>query len=115
MKGSLQQELPLANPDYALFVERNPEFAATFAEFAKHSLAPGALSVVQKELIAIALLAASGYMGGVRSHTERALAAGATPAELREAVALLLPFAGAGRFLETYPVVEGLLDAAAAQ
>ncbi len=95
-------------------MERNPEFAGKFAEFVKHSLAPGALSVAQKELIAIALLAAAGYMGGVRSHTHRALAAGATPAELREAVALLLPFAGAGRFLETYPEVEAILDGAAA-
>ncbi len=27
------------------------------------------------------------------------------------ALALLLPFAGAGRFLEAYPVVEAILDA----
>jgi len=68
--------------------------------------------VVQKELIAIALLAATGYMAGVESHTRRALAAGATAEELREAVALLLPFAGAGHFLRAYPVVEAILDEA---
>lgn len=102
----------MANPDYALFVERNPQLAATFREHVLQTLAPGALSTAQKELIAIALLAASGYMNGVESHTRRALEAGATPAELREAVAMLLPFAGAGRFLEAYPLVERILDEA---
>ena len=101
----------MSNPDYALFVDRDPELAEKFGSFVKHTLAAGALDVVQKELIAIALLAASGYMGGVESHTRRALEAGATPAQLREAVALLLPFAGVGRFLEAYPVVERILDA----
>ncbi len=51
-------------------------------------------------------------MGGVESHTRRALAAGATPAELREALAMLLPFAGAGHFLRAYPVMEAILDEA---
>lgn len=102
----------MANPDYALFVERNPQLAGAFAEHVKQTLAPGALSTAQKELIAVPLLAACGYMTGVESHTRRALEAGATPAELREAVAMLLPFAGVGRFLEAYALVERILDEA---
>jgi len=100
----------LANPDYELFVERNPELALKFRDFVKHTLAPGALPTAMKELIAVTLLASSGYMGGVESHAKRALDAGATSDELREAVAMLLPFAGAGRFLEAYPLVERILD-----
>jgi len=102
----------MANPDYELFVQRQPELALAFREHVKQTLAPGALSTAQKELIAIALLAATGYMAGVESHTRRALDAGATPAELREAVAMLLTFAGVGRFLEAYPLVERILDEA---
>lgn len=100
----------MANPDYELFVERNPEMALKFRDFVKHALTPGALPSAMKELIAVTLLASTGYMRGVESHAKRALDAGATPEELREALAMLLPFAGVGRFLEAYPVVERVLD-----
>ena len=96
----------MANPDWDQFVATQPALAEALRPFLQHSLAGGALSVAQKELIAVALLGAQGYVPGVRSHAGRALAAGATADELREALAMLLPFEGVGRFLAVYPALE---------
>lgn len=104
----------MANPDWDQFVAGQPALAETLRPFLRQSLAAGALSVAQKELIAVALLGAQGYDSGVRSHAARALEHGATPDQLREALAMLIPFAGIGRFLEAYPWVEAVIDAAAA-
>lgn len=99
----------MANPDWDRFVGEQPRRAEALRPFLKHSLADGALGAAQKELIAVALLAAQGYEAGVRSHAGRALAAGATPDQLREALAMLLVFEGVGRFLRANPWVEAAI------
>lgn len=99
----------MANADWDGFVAAQPELAETLRPFLKQSLAAGALDVAQKELIVIVLLGAQGYAAGIRSHALRALEAGATADELREALTLLIAFAGIGRFLEAYPIVEAAI------
>ena len=99
----------MANADWDGFVAAQPALAETLRPFLKHSLAAGALDTTQKELIAVALLAAQGYEAGVRSHAGRALAQGATPDQLREALAMLIPFEGSGRFLRALPWIEAVI------
>jgi AhpD family alkylhydroperoxidase len=48
----------------------------------------GPLDARTRELIKVAVLAAAGYEQSVKGHTDLALAAGATPAEVRQAVLL---------------------------
>jgi AhpD family alkylhydroperoxidase len=48
----------------------------------------GPLDARTRELIKVAVLAAAGYEQSVKGHTALALAAGATPAEVRQAVLL---------------------------
>ena len=101
----------LANPDWDAFVAGQPALAGTLRPFLRESLAEGALAVAQKELIVTTLLAAQGYEAGVRSHAGRALAAGATSDQLREALGLLIAFAGIGRYLHA----RGWIEAAIAE
>jgi 4-carboxymuconolactone decarboxylase len=54
----------------------------------------GPLDARIRELIKLAVLAASGYEQSVKGHTDLALAAGATPAEVRQAVLLAAGPAG---------------------
>ena len=112
-KGWRQERHALTNPDWDRFVITQPALAEALRPFLKTSLADGALPVAQKELIVVALLAAQGYEAGVRSHADRALAAGATAEELREALALLIPFAGIGRYLRAAAWIEAAVDAQA--
>lgn len=102
----------MANPDWDRFVEERPEQAEALRPFLKITLASGALGAAEKELIAVALLAAQGYEAGVRSHATRALTAGATPEQLREALSMLLVFEGVGRFLRAHAWVEDAIAAA---
>lgn len=101
----------MANPDWDQFVATQPELAELLRPFLKASLAAGALGVAEKELIVLALLGAQGYAAGVRSHAGRALAAGASPDQLREALALLIPFEGIGRFLAVAAALEEAIAA----
>ena len=104
----------MANPDWDRFVGEEPEMAEALRPFLRDRLADGALGAAEKELIAVALLAAQGYAAGVRSHAGRALAAGATPAQLREALAMVQIFEGVGRFLRAREWVEAAIVEAAA-
>ena len=101
----------VANADWDAFVASRPMLAEVLRPFLRASLAEGALGVAQKELIVVVLLAAQGYEAGVRSHAGRALAAGASPDQLREALAMLIPFEGIGRYLRAAGWVEAAMDA----
>lgn len=100
----------MANADWDAFIAAQPALAETLRPFLRASLADGALPAAQKELIAVALLAAQGYAAGVRSHAGRALAAGATPDQLREALSLLIPFEGIGRYLRAAAWIEAAIE-----
>jgi len=104
----------VANPDWEQFVAAETALAETLRPFLRLSLADGALGAAPKELIALALLAAQGYEAGVRSHAGRALAHGATPGQLHEALAVVIPFAGIGCFLRARPWLEAAIAAAGA-
>jgi len=67
---------------------------AMFTQFIGASMAPGAVDVVAKELIAVALALAVNCVPCSRIHIKKALEMGITADELEEAAALAIAFAG---------------------
>lgn len=71
---------------------------------------PG-LDLKTKELIASALLVSLGSPQELRTHLRGALRAGATEAEVREALLLCVPYLGFPRVVAAFTQLQALLDA----
>lgn len=63
-----------------------PEIEQAFETFSQKVFAPGALDRRTKQLIAVAVAHVTQCPWCIRGHTRAALAAGATPAQLMEAI-----------------------------
>lgn len=77
------------SPDPQLSRKRRelaPEPAAAFAEFSKQVFADGALAAKTKQIIAVAVAHVTQCPYCIRGHTRGALRAGASEAEIMEAI-----------------------------
>jgi alkylhydroperoxidase/carboxymuconolactone decarboxylase family protein YurZ len=85
-------------PEHPLkvFEEMDPELLKLVSETGEFALAEGALPRRFKLLIAMALDAAHGAVGGVRALAQEAMQAGATKQEIAEAVRVAQYVSGVG-------------------
>jgi alkylhydroperoxidase/carboxymuconolactone decarboxylase family protein YurZ len=100
---------PGSNPAYDLLARCHPEVARAFSSLYEAILGPRALDVRTKQLIHIAVLGALRDVPAIRAQIPMALAAGATPAQIREALLVSIPAAGLANVLSVYAEVEDLL------
>ena len=96
-------------PAYDLLAHDHPDVARACSALYEAVLGPAALDVRTKQLIHIAVLGALRDAPALRAQIPMALAAGATPAELREALLVSIPTAGLANVLSVYAEVEDLL------
>jgi alkylhydroperoxidase/carboxymuconolactone decarboxylase family protein YurZ len=100
---------PGLNPAYDLLARDHPEVARAFSGLYEAILGPAALDAKTKQLIYIAVLGALRDARAIRAQIPMTLAAGATPAEIREALLVSIPAAGLANVLSMYAEVENLL------
>lgn len=79
---------------YNKMQERHPKFMAALEELGKAAKQEGPLDEKTAQLIQLAAAAANHSEGAVHSHTRRALTAGASYAEIRQAILLLTSTVG---------------------
>jgi AhpD family alkylhydroperoxidase len=79
---------------YTQFREQFPEVARAYDALGDATRQAGPLDARTAELVKLALAAAARLEGGVHSHARRALAAGATPEELRHVAVLAITTLG---------------------
>lgn len=89
----------------------DPDLMAYIRDFAYDTVydRPG-LDLRTKELIACALLASLGSPPELKTHLRGALRAGATEAEVREALLFCVPYLGFPRVVAAFAQLEALLD-----
>ena len=100
---------PGSNPAYDLLARDHPEVARALSGLYDAILGPGALDARTKQLIYIAVLGALRDARTIRAQIPMALAAGVTPAEIREALLVGIPAAGKANVLSVYAEVGDLL------
>lgn len=88
---------------YLKLKERHADLIAAVETMTKAARASGPLDEKTVQLIQLGAAAAIGSKGSVRSHALRAVAAGATPEEIRHAVIVLTSTIG-------FPTVAAALD-----
>ncbi|CAG0958574.1 4-carboxymuconolactone decarboxylase [Phycisphaerales bacterium] len=87
---------------------RSPDLGRAFAPFFQALMKEGALSVKQKELIALGIGIAARCEACVMTHVEKCLKAGATPQEVMEAAGVAVMMGGGPAYTTTAKVVEAL-------
>jgi len=88
------------------FIEKNPESAAAFKSLVAEVTKDGALDARTKQLIFLVATAATGYGDGLIAHIDKYLAAGGTPEQIREALAVIVPVVGVMPVLKVVDAVE---------
>jgi alkylhydroperoxidase/carboxymuconolactone decarboxylase family protein YurZ len=106
---SAMPEATVSPPAYDLLARDHPEVARACSALYEAILGPAALDARTKQLIHIAVLGALRDTPAIRAQIPMALAAGATPAELREALLVGIPAAGLANVLSVYAEVGDLL------
>lgn len=89
------------SPDAALSQKRRelaPDTAAAFSAFSKQAFADGALPAKTKQLIAVAVAHVTQCPYCIRGHTRGALRAGASEAEIMEAIWVAAEMRAGGSF-----------------
>jgi alkylhydroperoxidase/carboxymuconolactone decarboxylase family protein YurZ len=99
----------VSNPAYDLLARDHPEVARACSGLYDALLGPSALDARTKQLAYIAVLGALGHAPAVRAQIPAAINAGATPAEIREALLAGIPAAGLPNVLSVYAEVDDLL------
>ncbi len=74
--------------NYRKFQEKHPQVYAAYEALGKTAAESGPLDEKTRELIKLGMAAARGSESAVKSHVHRALAAGATPAEIEHTLTL---------------------------
>jgi len=74
--------------NYRKFQAKHPQVYAAYEALGKTAAESGPLDEKTRELIKLGMAAARGSESGVHSHVHRALAAGATPAEIEHTLTL---------------------------
>src|ERR671935_740162 len=98
-----------SNPAYDLLAHDHPEVARACSGLYEAVLGPAALDARTKQLIYIAVLGTLGYAPAIRAQIPMALVAGATPAEIREALLVGILATGMANVLSVYAEVGDLL------
>lgn len=84
------------------FKEEFPETASIFGQLYQ-SVSSKALDEKTRQLVYLGILTAVRYEPAVRVHISKALKAGATPEEIKEAIMLAIPASGLCNFLSILP------------
>lgn len=79
---------------FTSFVEAYPEIGEAYGALGKAVAGAGPLDAKTRELVKIGISIAAGLEGGTHSHARKALAAGATPEEIRHAAIQALTTVG---------------------
>lgn len=87
---------------------RAPEVAAAFGTFFKSLMKEGALSVREKELIALGIGISLRCEGCIYSHVEKCLKAGVTPEQIIEAAGVAVVMQGGPSYTHMSEVFEAL-------
>jgi AhpD family alkylhydroperoxidase len=105
------------SPDPALSKKRRelaPGAAAAFAEFSKQVFADGALPAKTKQIIAVAVAHVTQCPYCIRGHTRGALRAGASEAEIMEAIWVAAEMRAGGAYAHSAIALDEMDRAAAA-
>jgi AhpD family alkylhydroperoxidase len=94
--------------------ELAPNAAAAFAEFSKQVFADGALSAKTKQIIAVAVAHVTQCPYCIRGHTRGALRAGASEAEIMEAIWVAAEMRAGGAYAHSAIALDEMDKAAAA-
>ncbi len=94
---------------YSRFREQHPGVTRAYEALGDAARAAGPLDGRSAELVKLALAAGARLEGGVHSHARRALAAGATPEELRHVALLAITTLGFPQAMATRALIEDVL------
>lgn len=92
---------------------RAPEIGRAFAPFFQGLMKEGALSVKQKELIAVGIAVAAHCEPCIGSHVEKCLKAGASATEIMEAAGVGVLMGGGPAYMYSAALVAAALERAA--
>lgn len=95
---------------YQSFVANNPEFAKAYKALGDAAMSSGPLSKKEIQLVKIGISLGAKLESAVRSHTRKALEAGATPDEVRHAIMASVTTIGFPTMMAGLKWVEDLLD-----
>jgi AhpD family alkylhydroperoxidase len=99
-------ELPKS---FRQFTGENPAVAKAYEALGEACAKAGPLDERTREFVKLGMAIGARLEGAVHSHTRRALAAGATPAQIRHVVALAAPTVGFPTAVAAYTWVEEVL------
>lgn len=97
-------------PTYVDFAERFPALAEAHESVSKAADALGPLDPKTCELVKIGICLGAGLESAVRSHTRRALAHGASPAEIEQVIALGMTSCGFPRTVAAWSWARPLFE-----
>lgn len=97
------------NPDFERFKEQFPEQSAAFITLFQ-TVSAKALDEKTKQLVYLGILTAKRYAPAVRVHIRKAIEAGASLEEIKEAMMLAIPAAELCDFLAVMPEIFNELD-----
>jgi AhpD family alkylhydroperoxidase len=95
---------------YETFRAQHPEVARAYETLGDAARAAGPLAPAEAELVKLALAAGARLEGGVHSHARRALAAGATPEQLRHVALLAITTLGFPSAMAVRALIEDVLQ-----
>jgi alkylhydroperoxidase/carboxymuconolactone decarboxylase family protein YurZ len=96
---------------YETFKQKHPEVVRAYEALGDAARAAGPLTEREAELVKLALAAGARLEGAIHSHARRALAAGATPEQLRHVALLAITTLGFPGAMAIRAEVDGVLDA----
>ena len=96
---------------YTKFMEGYPQIGAAYRAMGDAVADSGPLDAKTRELVKLGIAIGARLETGVRSHTRKALEAGATPEELRHAVLQALTTAGFPTMMTGMSLVDSVIDA----
>jgi len=92
------------------FVKEQPEVAAAYENLGQAVRSAGPLDPKSQALIKLAISTGARMEGAVHAHTRKALSAGVTPDEVRQAVLLAMPTIGFPNMMAALSWVNDILD-----
>lgn len=96
-------------PAYTRFSRRFPKVVKIYEQLGEAAAGAGPLDQRTVHLVKLGMAMGARSEGAVHSHVRRALAAGATPAEVRHAAALAIPTLGFPAAVAVFTWVEDIL------
>jgi 4-carboxymuconolactone decarboxylase len=107
-----EAEMAKLPESYLQFTKAHPGVARSYEALGEACAKAGPLDAKTRELVKLGLAIGGRLEGGVHSHARRALEGGATPAEVRHAVALAVTTVGFPTAVAAWTWVEDVLSGA---